>query len=63
MLRELADMTWTAAEKIVLVMDNLNRHKLAVLSHPGTVSDSPLCRGPRSSKNGTAFSAHTLGET
>jgi hypothetical protein len=30
-LRELADVTYAAAEKIVLVMDNLNTHKLAVL--------------------------------
>jgi len=30
-LRDLADVTYAAAEKIVLVMDNLNTHKLAVL--------------------------------
>ena len=30
-LRELADETYSAATKIVLVMDNLNTHKLAVL--------------------------------
>jgi DDE superfamily endonuclease len=30
-LRELADVTYATAEKIVLVMDNLNTHKLAVL--------------------------------
>ena len=30
-LRELADVTYAAVEKIVLVMDNLNTHKLAVL--------------------------------
>jgi hypothetical protein len=30
-LRELADVTYADAEKIVLVMDNLNTHKLAVL--------------------------------
>jgi hypothetical protein len=30
-LRELADVTYAEAEKIVLVMDNLNTHKLAVL--------------------------------
>jgi hypothetical protein len=30
-LRELADVTYNDAEKIVLVMDNLNTHKLAVL--------------------------------
>ncbi len=30
-LRELADVTYAAADKIVLVMDNLNTHKLAVL--------------------------------
>ena len=30
-LQELADVTYAAAEKIVLVMDNLNTHKLAVL--------------------------------
>jgi hypothetical protein len=30
-LRELADVTYAAAAKIVLVMDNLNTHKLAVL--------------------------------
>jgi hypothetical protein len=31
MLQELADVTYAAAAKIVLVMDNLNTHKLAVL--------------------------------
>ena len=30
-LRALADVTYSTAEKIVLVMDNLNTHKLAVL--------------------------------
>jgi DDE superfamily endonuclease len=30
-LRELADVTYANADKIVLVMDNLNTHKLAVL--------------------------------
>ena len=30
-LRELADVTYADADKIVLVMDNLNTHKLAVL--------------------------------
>jgi DDE superfamily endonuclease len=30
-LRQLADVTYAAAEKIVLVMDNLNTHKLSVL--------------------------------
>ena len=30
-LRELADVTYADAEKIVLVMDNLNTHKLSVL--------------------------------
>src|ERR1700686_1273857 len=30
-LRDLADVTYAAAEKIVLVIDNLNTHKLAVL--------------------------------
>lgn len=31
LLRELADVTYATADKIVLVMDNLNTHKLAVL--------------------------------
>ena len=30
-LREVADVTYADADKIVLVMDNLNTHKLAVL--------------------------------
>lgn len=30
-LREMADVTYAEAEKIVIVMDNLNTHKLAVL--------------------------------
>ena len=30
-LREVADVTYADADKIVLVMDNLNTHRLAVL--------------------------------
>ena len=32
-LREVADVTYPDADKIVVVMDNLNTHKLAVLYH------------------------------